>query len=549
MRCDGDRRDDALLGAGSAPSSLLRPGQNCYRATRASRAAVLIDGDAYFRAFTQAALRATRSIVIVGWDFDSRTALHLGQPGVPDTLGEFLNFLARRRRGLQVNILVWDSPIMFSRGRERSPSYGLGWHPHAHVHFEYDNHCPVGAALHQKIVVMDAAVAFCGGLDLTRGRWDTPAHRPSDPRRKNPGEQEPYAPFHDAMLAVEGESARVLHDLAGKRWRRATGRLLARKRTRRIKGVIEKAADSSPSEVWPTSLAAEFTDLDVGIARTVPSIDGAAPIIEVRHLYLDMIAAARRCIYLENQYFTAGALGAALAARLAERDGPEIIVVLRLSSSDWLEARAMSTLRTLLLRRLCEADRYGRFHAYYPYTPDSSEEQGCDVHTKLMIVDDAWLRLGSANFANRSMWLDTECDLVLEAAGVLQARASIAGVRDRFLAEHLEVSPQQVRHAADTTDSLSAAIEKLARSEGRTLRRFQRLDAPSEALVAAARVADPERPAPVNEVMTGAAAHSGGEHKDSGPRTGVAGLLGTLVAAAVRRLFRPATDRHGPGRP
>ncbi len=54
---------------------------------------------------------------------------------------------------------------------------------------------------------------------------------------------------------------------------------------------------------------------------------------EVEKLYLDMIAAARRTIYIENQYFTAPRLAAALEKRLAEPDGPEVVLVLRLLSA------------------------------------------------------------------------------------------------------------------------------------------------------------------------------------------------------------------------
>ena len=84
-----------------AAVSVLRPGTNCQRVARAGRAALLIDAEAYFGAFARAALRAQRSIVIVGWDFHSATRLHLGRPHVPDVLGEFLNFLVQRRSTLR----------------------------------------------------------------------------------------------------------------------------------------------------------------------------------------------------------------------------------------------------------------------------------------------------------------------------------------------------------------------------------------------------------------------------------------------------------------
>ena len=67
-----------------------------------------------------------------------------------------------------------------------------------------------------------------------------------------------------------------------------------------------------------------FIDVEVGIARTVPALEGAPPVAEIRRLYLDLIASARRSIYIENQYFTARELGDALAER--HQRGPVLLV-------------------------------------------------------------------------------------------------------------------------------------------------------------------------------------------------------------------------------
>jgi len=56
-------------------ASQLAVGRNCWRVEQASRAGFLIDADAYFRAFVEAARLARRSILIAGWDFHSRTRL------------------------------------------------------------------------------------------------------------------------------------------------------------------------------------------------------------------------------------------------------------------------------------------------------------------------------------------------------------------------------------------------------------------------------------------------------------------------------------------
>ena len=472
--------------AQSQRASLFEPGKNCYRVARAGRLSLIVDGEAYFKAFSEAALRAERSIAILGWDFHSRTRLYHGVRGVPDVLGDFLNFLVKRRRRLHVNILTWDYPVLFSKGREMSPIYGLGWRPRRRVKLRYDDHYPIGASQHQKIVIIDGALAFCGGLDLTRSRWDTPKHGATDVRRINEGDTEAYAPFHDTVMAMDGAAARVLDDIVQDRWRLACGRELKTGRT--------------TNDPWPPELPVSLTNIDVAAARTRASVGNEPPICEVLQLYLDMIRSAKRYIYIENQYFTSNALGDALAARLAEADGPEVVAVLRLSTQGWLEAPTMGTLRTVTLKKLRDADKHGRFHAYYPHIPGLAEGHCCDLHSKLVIVDDEWLRIGSANFSNRSMGLDTECDTAIEARGDERIAEGIRQFRNTLLGEHLEVPVERVDQAVKEAGSLHAAIKSLA-GEERSLRPYERLDEVSETLVAVAGVADPEQPVSLDTLI------------------------------------------------
>src|SRR3569833_4558927 len=144
----------------------------------------------------------------------------------------------------------------------------------------------------------------------------------------------------------------------------------------------------------------------------------------------------------------------------------------------------MEALRTVLLHRLQDADSYGRFSAWYP---DSPGQPCCEVHSKLMIVDDEWLRVGSANFANRSMGLDTECDLAFEAGGKPGMRVAIAAARNTLLAEHLGVGLHEVREALTLTRSVGAAVRALSSRSARKLRRFEHLDGPSVADLALAK--------------------------------------------------------------
>jgi phosphatidylserine/phosphatidylglycerophosphate/cardiolipin synthase-like enzyme len=108
----------------------------------------------------------------------------------------------------------------------------------------------------------------------------------------------------------------------------------------------------------------------------------------------------------------------------------------------------MHVLRARLVRKLQAADRFGRFHIYYPHIDGLKEGTCIDVHSKIMVVDDAFLRIGSANLNNRSMGLDTECDLALEAQARPELVQKIRRFRDRLLAEHAGVSTEEAAAAA-----------------------------------------------------------------------------------------------------
>ncbi|MGH8740402.1 MAG: VTT domain-containing protein [Burkholderiales bacterium] len=481
------RRDVPAGARADRPASLLRPGYNCCAVARAQRVAFLVDAEDYFRAFHQAALRARRSITILGWDFNSQTRLHFDpvpEGGPPALLGDFLNYLVHRRHSLHVNVLNWDYPMVFGTDREFPPLYGFGWKPARRVHLRYDDTHPVAGSQHQKIVLIDDALAFVGGIDLTLKRWDSPAHAADDPRRVVDGKS--YPPFHDLMVALDGEAAGALAQIARERWLLATGDRL-------------KPAQAQ-EDPWPAALVPELREVDVGIARTMPPRGEAPAVREVERLYLDMIAAARREIYIENQYFTAPRIAAALEKRLAEPDGPEVVLVLRLLSHGWLEEHTMHVLRTRLIQRLQQADRHGRFRVYYPHIAGLPEACCLDVHSKAMVVDDSALRIGSANLCNRSMGMDTECDVLIESRGDPEVARVIHRFRDRLLAEHLGVPVEELSQKIQDSKSLHAAIAAL-RSDRRSLHELNDKPWP-EAIVSIASVADPDEPIALDILKT-----------------------------------------------
>jgi len=96
------------------------------------------------------------------------------------------------------------------------------------------------------------------------------------------------------------------------------------------------------------------------------------------------------------------------------------------------------------------------------------------VHSKLMIVDDDFLTVGSANLNRRSMSVDTEANLAIEA-DTAPDRQTIASLRDRLLGEHLGIEPEAVPDAIRAAGSLGDIIADRATryrggsGEGRTL--------------------------------------------------------------------------------
>ncbi len=424
--------------------SLFQPGRTCWCVARAGRVAVMIDSAEYFARLEDALRQAQRSILIVGWDFDGRIRLrHEASPEDSPPLGPLLRDLAARRPELEVRVLVWSVATLHGPGAALPLLFGAEWEAHPRIEVRLDTHHPLYAAHHQKLVCIDDRVAFCGGIDLTVGRWDTTAHTAGDPLRTNP-DGELYPPVHDLQMAVDGEAAAKLGDLARARWRAATGEGLA--------------PVTAAAPVWPQGLGALVTDAPVAIARTMPLQGDEPSVEEAAALTAASLAAATETIYLEAQYLTADFVADALAAHLAAEAGPEIVVVLTRRSHNFTERVAMGTPRDRVLRRLREIDRFGRLFVAYPVVPGPEGDCEIEVHAKLVLIDDGFLRIGSSNLNNRSVALDTECDLAIEARDP-EERAAFRRLRARLVAEHLGVAPE-VMEEAIAADGLVAAIRR-----------------------------------------------------------------------------------------
>ncbi len=436
---------------------VLRPGKNCWLRARADRAAFLVDGKAYFDALAAAMAHARQRIVILAWDFDRRMRL---QPDThPDLeIQDFLVRLLDANPKLTIHLLLWRNSIWYAGDTDLSLLIGGDWLKHPRLQIGLDSDHPVGAAHHEKIVCIDDKLAFVGGMDLTQRRWDNAAHMPGEPARRD-GDGMEYPPIHDIQMMLEGPIAGALCRLACERWRRAgLGELPP----------IERGGDSA----WPEGIAADLVDRTLGVARTRPSHGGRKAVREAGRLTLDLIAQARRSIYIESQYFALPGVVDIIEPTLALPEGPEIVVVTTNKAEGWLENLVMARSRECLFARLRDADRWNRVRLCFPANRAAADQHPTPIgiHAKLLIVDDNLLRIGSSNLNHRSTGLDTECDIAVEAEDE-ETRDAIRRLRAGLLAEHLGVAPEAVQAMLAETGSLVATIDALS-GGARTLAPF-----------------------------------------------------------------------------
>lgn len=441
--------------------TLFRPKENCWRVARADTCDVLIDAENYFRSVRKAMLGAQERIILIGWDFDARVKMYDTQGDVegPLEIGEYLDWLVNRKPDLHIHILQWNLGALKLLKRGRTLLKAAEWFPHERIQLKFDGDHPKGAAQHEKLIVIDRDIAFCGGIDITEDRWDTRAHCDTEERRAQPAGHD-AGPWHDAATRLTGEVAQALSDHAEHRWQHATGQK-ARDVSR-----ISLMADPEPD------CPATIQGVQIAIARTRGASEDVAEVREIEALYCDMIAAARNTIYIETQYLTARSVVRAIAQKLIEEDGPEIVIVMPASADGWLESQVMDTTRYRYIKALQAIDRFDRFRVYHP---EAAGGTAIYVHAKILISDQRFLRIGSSNLSNRSMGFDSECDICVDAEladDPASVGSAIEYLRNDLIAEHVGSDAESVACMIKSEGSLVAAVEASSKF-GRRLRQYQ----------------------------------------------------------------------------
>lgn len=435
-------------------SNFFQPGRNCWRNNHLNNAAMLIDCANFYRAIHDAIGKAQHSIFILGWEIDSGIQLLHGeearQAKLPSLVLDLLAAKASENPQLQIYLLRWDSSVVFLGDRELAPEFVWTAQTPENLQIYLDDTIPMGGSHHQKIILIDDELVFTGGMDIARQRWDERDHRPIEPERKDANG--PYGPYHDVQIVLDGPVVKDFAELVRWRWENAAGYPALPYR----KGMAQSTNKIVPS--WPEAFPPFFHDMTCAIARTLPQMDKNQEAHEVKQMYLDLISQAEDFIYMENQFFTQLEIAEALNRRLKEKPRLRIILVSSYNPQGIFERESMWAGRIDFKKTLEDGIDKNRVRMVCSgiLGPDGKTYYK-RIHSKITVVDQDFLCVASSNINQRSMSMDTECDIVLQARNQEQA-ANIAFVRNDLLAEHTGRHPHEVADLIEHHASLDTLL-------------------------------------------------------------------------------------------
>jgi phosphatidylserine/phosphatidylglycerophosphate/cardiolipin synthase-like enzyme len=356
----------------------------------------LVDGADALPAIAEAIASAKRSVHLAGWFFSPD--FHLGPDG--PTLREVLADAAER---VDVRVLAWaGSPLpLFHPDRKEAREALERLTNGTRIRYRLDAHERPMHCHHEKLVILDDRIAFVSGIDLTSlggDRLDESLHPP----REDIG-------WHDASAKLAGPAVADVAAHFAFRWREVTGETL-------------------PAAVPPP----EAGNTTVQIVRTVPEkIYDALPRgdFSLLEAHLAALRSAERFVYIESQFLWSPEVVAVLADKLARPpcDAFRVLVVLPARPKNGQE----DTRGQLAVLLDADGER-GRFLACTIYQAGTHPPRLVYVHAKILIVDDRWLTLGSANLNEHSLFNDTEMNIVVADEEVARS------LRLRLWAEHLD---------------------------------------------------------------------------------------------------------------
>lgn len=423
---------------GTIPPVRRHPGTQVRNYTDGNIVTPLIDGQAYMRVWYDSLMGmvglAGAAFYHSGWRLEGVATLGQTQAAsdavevmkTAHAAGVDVHVLASRHGGGLVSLMNGAA-----LGRMNPQVMKVRW----------DNRYPVGGSNHHKFACFrkpgDPTVVL-GSVDISTTRWDTGAHRVTDPDRVE-------AMTHDLGVEIRGPAVADVELTFIERWNDSS----------RDWGM--QPGTAGPLIDQPASVVAPLGTHSVQVLRTYGQCRPAfgyswSPTGEfsVWASYLNAIRKAQKYIYIEDQYFWAPWLG------LSQPTGAEW-------ENDLFNLLGQAIQRGVKVIMILpdRSEDFGRQHQLHQRSRASSYltgvavtapgafalgtlfqgQQPIMVHSKLLIVDDEFVLLGSANVNQRSLTCDGELDVGIVDEAELFAR----DLRCRLWEEHLGVSISDIQ--------------------------------------------------------------------------------------------------------
>lgn len=279
------------------------------------------------------------------------------------------------------------------------------------------------ASHHQKALVIDNKIGFLGGLNISSYFQDTPAHSKA-------------APAHDIFCRIEGPVVKDLERNFVGRWNAETAGFNAFVTDANAKGkTLGKYKIDHRFPISPLSLSKAVLGKQgnavAQIHRTLSSGVTGLPFSSVQVVRDDIakayeraISQANEFIYLENQVLRHVPLADWIINRFKTNKKLQVIVVLPVLPEEIAEGNADQitkhgqALQHEALTKLMTG--LGKNLGVYSLLQNDKAPRGklaflgsvqIDVHCKIMVVDDLFASIGTANASGRSFELDTEINV------------------------------------------------------------------------------------------------------------------------------------------
>jgi phosphatidylserine/phosphatidylglycerophosphate/cardiolipin synthase-like enzyme len=398
----------------------------------------LVHGERYLGALLDAVSATRRGDVVylLSWQLDPAWA-----PPGNNTVGALL--ADRARAGVDVRVILDGRPSVFNAWkRNRGAAAHLRESPALADRVLLDWSGARFGSHHQKTAVVSSAgeiTAFVGGMDLVADHWDDASHankRWSDGSRWG---------WHDVGVRLRGAAVCAVWDNFVRRWEEAS--TLS---PMRWLGLVNPRPCTLPRSC--PMLSPVRSEQAVQILRTRSAwrdpwtkrswSDGGAQ-HELHRALLRAFAAAERYIYIEDQFLSEYAvelgplrlpslleripdefrLYPALGQALRRRPGLRLIAV-GSGKSDPIDVLPGPRNRRYTRSLLETAAHAGSARDHL----EVWRAEDLTVHSKLVLVDDEFLSVGSANLCGRSLYgIDDELQVAVVGDEAARARKELWG--------------------------------------------------------------------------------------------------------------------------